>query len=152
MLLSVTSRAPRMRLLRAAGAFLILSALLAPPSGAATVSKKFVLEKNRPVSLDLAAGQVRAEQVLFEFPSSVLRVETAGKARITVVNGSAAKVRVGLAVALFDPEGNLVGAGAGGNKGGQVAPGEKAEFSVFFYYVTEQILSATAFQITLEAR
>ena len=150
--LSAAPRAPWIRSLCAAGSLWLLAALLAPPSGAATVSKKFVLEKNRPVSLELAAGQVRAEQVLFEFPASVLRVETAGKARITVVNGSAAKVRVGLAVALFDAEGNLVGAGAGGNKGGQVAPGEKAEFSVFFYYVTEQILSATSFQITLETR
>ena len=140
------------RRLCAAVILLVLVALLAPPSGAATVSKKFMLEKNRPVSVDLSAGQVRVEQVLFEFPASVLRIETAGKARVVVLNGTAAKARVGLALALFDPEGNLVAAGAGGNKGGQVAPGEKAEFSVFFYYVTEQILSATSFQITLEVK
>jgi len=140
------------RRLCAAVILLVLVALLAPPSGAATVSKKFMLEKNRPVSVDLSAGQVRVEQVLFEFPASVLRIETAGKARVVVLNGTAAKARVGLALALFDAEGNLVAAGAGGNKGGQVAPGEKAEFSVFFYYVTEQILSATSFQITLEVK
>ena len=136
---------------RAAAILLLFAAAAATPCGAATVSKKYQLEKNRPVSLELSAGQVRVEQVLFEFPASVLRVETAGKARVTVVNGAAGKVRVGLALALFDEEGNLVAAGAGGNKGGQVAPGEKAEFSVFFYYVTERILSATSFQITLES-
>jgi len=69
-----------------------------------------------------------------------------------VVNGAAGKVGVGLALALFDAEGNLVAAGTGGNKGGKVGPGEKAEFSVFFYYVTEQLPSATSFQITLETK
>jgi hypothetical protein len=133
-------------------AVLLLVAVLAPPARAATASKKFMLEKNRPVSLELSAAQVRVEQVLFEFPASVLRIETASKARVTVVNGAAGKVRVGLALALFDGEGNLVAAGTGGNKGGQVAPGEKVEFSVFFYYVTEQLPTATSFQITLEAK
>ncbi len=141
----------RRRLLAGSIAFLLAAALF-PPAGAATASKKFLLEKNKPVSLDLSSGQVRVEQAVFEFPSSVMRLETANKVRITVVNGSQAKVRVGLAVALFDEAGNLVGAGVGGNKGGQVAPGEKTEFSVFFYYVTEQLSSASAFQITLETR
>jgi len=147
-----SQRTLRTRRLSAAGVLLLLIAVLAPPSRAATVSKKFMLEKNRPVALELSAGQVRVEQVLFEFPASVLRIETAGKARVTVINGAAGKARIGLALALFDPEGNLVAAGAGGNKGGQMAPGEKGEFSVFFYYVTEKILTATSFQITLEAK
>ena len=131
---------------------LLLLVCLAFPAHGATLSKKFQLEKNRPMGLDLEVGKVRAEQVVFEFPGSVMRLETAGKARVTVVNGSPGKVRVGLALALFDESGNLVAAGTGGNKGGQVAPGETAEFSIFFYYVTEQLSTASSFQITLEAR
>jgi len=138
--------------IRVAAVLLLLAAVPAQPALSATASKKFMLEKNRPMSLDLSAAQVRVEQVLFELPASVLRIETAGKARVTVVNGAAGKVRVGLALALFDGEGNLVAAGTGGNKGGQLAPGEKAEFSVFFYYVTEQLPSATSFQIALETK
>jgi hypothetical protein len=145
-------RPPSTRRFLLAAATLVVFLLPAPPALSATASKKFVLEKNRPMSLELSAAQVRVEKVLFEFPSSVLRLETAGKARITVVNGGADKARIGLALALFDDEGSLVAAGAGGNKGGQVAPGEKAEFSVFFYYVTERIPSATSFQITLETK
>ncbi len=140
---------PRRSILAAA---LLLLLSLPSPALSATASRKFVLERNRPMTLELSAGQVRIEKVLFEFPSSVLRIETAGKARITVVNGGAGKARVGLALALFDDEGSLVAAGTGGNKGGQVAPGEKTEFSVFFYYVTERIPSATSFQITLETQ
>ena len=131
---------------------LLLLVCLSFTAHAATLSKKYQLEKNRPMGLDLAAGKVRAEQVIFEFPGSVLRLETAGKARVTVVNGSAGKVRVGLALALYDESGNLVAAGTGGNKGGQVAPGETVEFSIFFYYVTEQLSTASSFQITLEAK
>jgi hypothetical protein len=136
----------------AAALLLSLAASSGFPVHAASVSKKFVLEQNRPMSLELSVAQVTAEQVTFEFPSSVMRLETANKARIAVTNGGSVKVRVGLALALFDEGGNLVAAGAGGNKGGQVAPGEKAEFSVFFYYVSEQIPSAKTFQITMEVR
>jgi len=110
-----------------------------------------VLEKNRPVSLELAAGQVRAEQVLFEFPSSVLRVETAGKAGFTIVNGSAAKVRVGLAVALFDPEGNLVGPGRAATRGDRWRRARKPS-SPCSLLRDRADSSATSFQITLEAR
>src|SRR5262249_44888753 len=110
------------------------------------------LEKNKAVGLDLASGEVRAESVTFEFPSSVLRLETANRARVTVVNASKSNVRVGLAIALFDAEGNLVGAGVGGNKGGRVDAGETEEFSVYFYYVNERLPDATTFQVTLEAR
>ncbi len=130
---------------------LALTLLLATFSaGAATLSKKFKFEKNKAVGIDLSAGGIRAESLIFEFPSSVLRFQTANKARVTVVNPSTSNVRVGMAIALFDAEGDLVGAGTGGNKGGQVDAGETEEFSVFFYYVNEKIVSATTFQITLE--
>ena len=119
---------------------------------AATVSKKYKLEKNKAVGLELASGEVRAESVILEFPSSVMRFQTANKARVTVVNSSHANVRVGLAIALFDDQGDLVGAGTGGNKGGQVDAGETEEFSVFFYYVSERIPDASTFQITMEVR
>ena len=119
---------------------------------AATVSKKYKLEKNKAVGLDLASGEVRAENVTFEFPSSVLRFETANKARVSVVNSSKSNVRVGLAIALFDADGNLVGAGVGGNKGGRLGAGETEEFSVFFYYVNEKLPDAITFQITMEIR
>lgn len=145
-------RSPMFRRLLTGGIAILFAAAFFSPAGAATASKKFLLDKNKPMSLDLSAGQIRVEQAVFEFPSSVMRLETADKVRITVVNESQAKVRVGLAVALFDEAGNLVGAGVGGNKGGQLAPGERAEFSVFFYYVNEQLSSASAFQITLETR
>jgi len=146
------SRLRRAGTVSRAATLLLLLVCLTFPAHAATVSKKYQLEKNRPMGLDLAAGNVRAEQVIFEFPGSVLRLETAGKARVGVVNGSSGKVRVGLALALFDESGNLVAAGTGGNKGGHVAPGETTEFSIFFYYVTDQLSTAASFQITLEAK
>jgi hypothetical protein len=149
---SASLRIARVRPLRRAALLFALLALLAAPSSAASVSKKFKLEQNRPMSVDLASGPVSVEQILFEFPSSAMRLETANKARVTVANGGQGKVRVGLALALFDDSGNLVAAGAGGNKGGQLAAGAKEEFSVFFYYVSEQIASATSFQIALEVR
>jgi hypothetical protein len=122
------------------------------PAEAATASKKYGMEPNRPMTLELSVSQVSADQVIFEFPSSVMRLETANKARVAVTNGAPGKVRVGLAIALFNEEGNLVAAGVGGNKGGTMAPGEKEEFSIFFYYVSEQIPSTKTFQITLEVR
>ncbi len=124
--------------------------LFSLPVHAASVSKKYRFEKNKTVALDLAVSGVRAEKIAFELPSSVLRIQTANKARVEVANGSSAGVRVGLAIALFDAEGNLLAVGAGGNKGGHVESGESEEFSVFFYYVNERILDASTFQISLE--
>lgn len=141
----------RLRLLVALGVLTALALILsAGPAGAATVSRKYKLERNKPLTLDLSASGVRAEKVTFEFPSSVLRFQTANKARVVVANEGSSRVRVGLAIALFDSEGNLVGAGTGGNKGGKVGPTESEEFSVFFYYVSEQIESAAIFQISME--
>ena len=124
--------------------------LVSLPAGAASASRKYKLEKNKELALELSAGGIRVDTVLFEFPSSVLRFQTATKARVTVTNTSGGAYRVGLAIALHDAEGNLVGAGTGGNKGGRVDAGETTEFSVFFYYVNEQIAAASSFQITLE--
>ena len=125
---------------------LLLTLLLASLCAqAATVSKKYKLEKNKAVGLDLASGEVRAESATFEFPSSVLRFETANKTRVSVVNSSKSN-------ALFDANGSLVGAGVGGNKGGRLGAGETEEFSVFFYYVNEKLPDAITFQITMEVR
>jgi hypothetical protein len=145
---------PRSRSSRitAAGCAAALLALLVPsPADAAVASKKYRLEANKPVGIDLSVLDIKAETVVFEFPSSLLRFQTASRARVTVTNRSGVKARVGVALALFDDAGDLVAAGTGGNKGGWVSPGETEEFSVFFYYVTERIPSATTFQISIEA-
>ena len=59
---------------------------------------------------------------------------------------------VGVALAVFDGDGNLIAAGNGGNKVGELGKGERTEFTVPFSYVYRNLKDAKTFLVTLETR
>jgi hypothetical protein len=139
------------RPLRAAALLLTLLAA-AQPLGANVNSARYRFEGNRWLALDLAVAEVRTEVIRFDWPSTVLGIKTRYKAVIKVVNGSTNQASAGVAVAVFDGDGKLLGAGTSGTKVGTIDPGDTAEFTVDFDHVTERLESAAQFQVALQTR
>ena len=59
---------------------------------------------------------------------------------------------VGVAIAIFDGDGNIVAAGSGGVKLGSLGKGERDTFTIRFPYVYRNLANAKTFTVTLEAR
>ncbi len=59
---------------------------------------------------------------------------------------------VGVAVVVFDGDGNVVAAGSGGSKVGYLGKGERDTFTIRFPYVYRGLENAKTFLVTLETR
>ena len=138
--------------LRLALLVLVAAAAAFTPAGAETNSARYKFEGNKWLSLDLAIGDVRAETIRFEWPATLMRVKTGYKATIKVVNGSSRQASVGIAVAIYDHDSRLIGAGTAGTTLGTIDPGDTSQFTVDFKDVTDRIESAEQFHIALETR
>ena len=138
--------------LRVALLVLVAAAAAFTPAGADTNSARYKFEGNKWLSLDLAIGDVRAETIRFEWPATLMRVKTGYKANIKVVNGSSRQASVGIAVAIYDHDSRLIGAGTAGTTLGTIDPGDTTQFTVDFKDVTARIEQADQFHIALETR
>jgi hypothetical protein len=140
------------RISHLAGALTILTAVVISAAWADANSARYKFEGNKWLALDLAAGEVRAETIRFEWPATVMRVKTGYKATVKVTNGSSQQVRVGIAVAFIDKDLKLIGAGTTGTTIGTIDPGSTAQFTVDFKDVTARLEQADQFYIALETR
>ncbi|HYV84423.1 MAG TPA: FxLYD domain-containing protein [Patescibacteria group bacterium] len=149
---SRAGRSGRLPRLLVAGLALLAALTIAPPVGAEVNSARYKFEGNKWLSLDLAVDEVRTDVIRFDWPSAVLGVKSGYKAVVKVVNSSTKQVSAGLAVALYDGDGKLLGAGTTGTKIGTIDPGDSAEFTVSFDHVIERLSQTTQFQIALQTR
>lgn len=138
--------------LRLALLVLVAAAAAFTPAGADTNSARYKFEGNKWLALDLAIGDVRADTIRFEWPATLMRVKTGYKANVKVVNGSSRQMSVGIAVAIYDQDSRLIGAGTAGTTLGTIDPGESTQFTVDFKDVTTRIEQADQFHIALETR
>lgn len=150
----IAARLPVVRLLRPAAAALLSAALLAAaaPATAGTNSARYRFEGNRWLSLDLAVEDIRADVIRFEWPATILGIKSGYKGTVKVTNGSTRQASIGIAIAIYDADARLVGAGSSGTKLGTLSPGDSAEFTVDFDSVTARLGTATQFHIVLETR
>jgi len=138
--------------LRLALLVLVAAAAVFTPAGADTNSARYKFEGNKWLALDLAIGDVRADTIRFEWPATLMRVKTGYKANVNVVNGSSRQASIGIAVAIYDQESRLIGAGTAGTTLGTIDPGETTQFTVDFKDVTGRIEQADQFHIALETK
>lgn len=132
---------------------LFISAATALTLAAAdTNSARYKFEGNKWLALDLAIGDVRADTIRFEWPATIMRVKTGYKATVKVANGSSRQASVGIAVAVYDKDSKLIGAGTAGTTLGTIDPGDTSQFTVDFKDVTARIEQADQFHIALETR
>jgi hypothetical protein len=78
-----------------------------------------------------------------------LRVSTAS-AEVRVDNNGFVDQVVGIALAVFDEQGNLIAAGSGGNKIGHLDKGERDHFRIAFPYVYRNLSKAKYFYLSIE--
>ena len=132
------------------------AAALLPPSAlhAALWSKSF--EFRSGVTLEVGAdtgGGLRLDDVRFEMPVNAgVRAAREATVEITVSNASESSRRVGLAVALFDADGRLVGVADGGTALMPLRPGRLRAYRLVFQNVRDEAPNAETFQISVETR
>ncbi len=138
---------------------LVVSLTLASPMATAgdLVSKKYNFKSDTVLELGASVSDIIIKSIKFKPPGAAKgkRFSLAGsfKADVEIENKSKTDVKVGLAIAIFDSKGNLVGVGSGGSKMFfNVKAGDDKEYTVPFHYVTENLEAASTFQITLEIR
>jgi hypothetical protein len=134
----------------------LLAAVLAAPATADQVTKKFDW---RPVSgvqdVQVEVQHVVVGQVTFDLGSTLKGTpvrKSSAKAVLRVDNNGYIDEEVGIAVVVFDEEGNVVATGSGGTQWGYLNKGDRAYYKVTFPYVYRNFDKAKSFLITLEVK
>ena len=127
----------------------------AAPCEAGIVSVKAAFVKDRSVDLPLQKEGIQVRSYRFDRPrrGSHNTFNMAGEPTliVNVVNAGSEPRDFSIAAALYDREGNLVGAGSGGHTG-KLKPGEEQEIKVVFRDVTQNVAHAVAMQMSLETQ
>ncbi len=136
------------RILAFAGA-----ACLAAPLCAQQVTQKFDYKPVKQIqAIQLGVEKIEVRQIVFA-PAS----EAGGKQRhsvpeavVSIDNAGTTTAAVGVAIAIYDGDGNLVAAGSGGTRVGWLSPGEKENCAIRFPYVYRNLEKAKTFTLTME--
>ncbi len=134
----------------------VLAAALTCPASAQVATKKFPWQPVGGVqNIDLATENVVIGQVVFDLGSTLkgtpLRKSSAN-VRVRIDNNSETDEEVGVAVVVFDAEGNVVAAGSNGTKWGYLNKGARTYYDIDFPYVYRRLDNAANFIVTLETR
>jgi hypothetical protein len=127
---------------------------MASPASAQLITKKFDWAPVGGIQkLDVQLNDMVISQVQFDLGDTIKPIRlSSAKAVVRIDNNSQVDQEVGIAVAVFDGEGNLIAAGNGGNKVGELNKGEREEFTVRFGYVYRHLREARSFLVTLETK
>jgi hypothetical protein len=140
-------------------AFLLMvvcAAALASPASGQVATKKFPWQPVGGVqNIDVSTESVVVGQVVFDMGSTLkgtpLRKSSAN-VRVRIDNNSEVDEEVGVAVVVFDAEGNVVAAGSNGTKWGYLNKGSRTYYDIDFPYVYRRLDNAANFIVTLETR
>jgi hypothetical protein len=137
---------------------LAVSALLCCLNLSAGVSsERFAFKPGVTLQIGSVATEgIRVDSVRFDLPlAKGGRVSrTAGPATVTLAvsnTGNRAR-RLGVAVALFDEQGQLVGVASGGSRLASLKTGRQKHYKLIFEDVHGEIAKATVFQISVESK
>jgi hypothetical protein len=125
-----------------------------PVVNAGLVSKSYEFKPGTTLEIGASTDDgLRVDLVRFVMPSSTA-VRTASEAGVEVAisNTSEKSQRVGVAVALFDAQGRMVGVASGGTKFMPIKPGRQKSYKLVFDSVYVESPRATTFQISVESK
>jgi hypothetical protein len=115
--------------------------------------KRYDFVADKWIRLGARAGDIEIQDVQFEIPSYIgpkkLDIKR-NEAAINLKNYGSQTLRIKIAIALFDEQGNLVACGATGSKVGGTSSGKTESFYVTFDYVHSKIASSKIFYLTVE--
>ena len=120
---------------------------------AATVSKKITWANEQWIPVNLTSEGIQLKDVRFAVEGGIhwnpLRAGVGPQAFVNLQNTSDHEMHLAVAIALFDKDGNLLGATEASHIG-SLDPQEKAEMKLTFREVKRQFFEATTAQIALE--
>jgi hypothetical protein len=133
----------------------VLAASVSPASGQAATKKFDWHPENGSQDIDVQDGKVAVSNVLWDMGGTMkgtpLRKSSAN-VRVRIDNNGSQDAEVGVAVVVFDAEGNVVAAGSNGTKWGFLNKGDRTYYSIDFPYVYRRLDQAANFIVTLETR
>jgi hypothetical protein len=134
----------------------LLAAALAVPASAQVATKKFPWQPVGGVqNIDVQTENVVVGQVVFDLGSTLKGTpirKSSAKVRVRIDNNGETDEEVGVAVVVFDKEGNVVAAGSNGTKWGYLNKGARTYYDIDFPYLYRRLDEAANFMVTLETR
>lgn len=132
----------------------ILAGIVAAPLIGEVATKKFDWAPiNGVQEINLQDGEIVIGQVVFNTGSTLkgtpLRKSSAD-VRVRIDNNGLTDQQVGVAVVVFDAEGNVVAAGSNGTKWGYLTKGDRTYYTIDFPYVYRRLDQAASFMVTIE--
>ncbi len=136
-------------------ATLILAVFATLPLGAEYFCQRYDFSAEKWIRLNAKAGSLELLDIQFEFPSYVgprkLGIKGRDQATLNLKNYGDVRMRVQVAIALFDAEGNLVACGTTGTKVAGTKPGGTESYYISFDYVHSRIRTAKTFYLSVES-
>jgi hypothetical protein len=125
-------------------------------ASADAASKKFEWQPiNGIQDTDVRDGDIVVSQVQFNLGSTMKGTpirKSSADVRVRIDNNGQSDEEVGVAVVVFDAEGNVVAAGSNGTKWGYLNKGDRTYYSIDFPYVYRRLDKAASFMITIETK
>jgi hypothetical protein len=144
--------------MRLSGLFMgvLLSAGVAAVAAGDASTKKFNWNPiNGAQDTDVTDGTIVVSQVEFDLGSTMKGTpirKSSAKVKVRIDNNGQTDQEVGVAVVVFDAEGNVVAAGSNGTKWGYLGKGDRTYYDIDFPYVYRNLDKAANFVVTLETR
>ena len=126
---------------------LALALVLALPLQAEFFCKRYDFAQEKYMKLNEKVGDLEVMDLKFELPIPGM---AQNRCTVSVKNYGANRLKVNLALALFDENGNLVGCGTTGTKFTGTRGGEVERYYVTFDYVGQNIKTAKFVYMTVE--
>ena len=134
----------------------LCAAALAVPASAQVATKKFPWQPiGGAQNIDVTTEDVVVGQVLFDLGSTLKGTpirKSSAKVRVRIDNNGFTDEEVGVAVVVFDKEGNVVAAGSNGTKWGYLNKGARTYYDIDFPYLYRRFDQAAEFMVTLETK
>jgi hypothetical protein len=134
---------------------LVALGLTGAASGDASTKKFNWNPINGAQDTDVSDGTIVVSQVEFDLGSTMKGTpirKSSAKVKVRIDNNGQSDEEVGVAVVVFDAEGNVVAAGSNGTKWGYLNKGARTYYDIDFPYVYRRLDKAASFVVTLETR
>jgi len=128
--------------------------LLAAPLCAGVATEKYDWHPvNGVQDVHVESDRVVVSSLTFDLGSQVKPLQSSSAHAVARVdNNGFLAYEIGVAIAIFDGDGNIVAAGSGGVKMGSLGKGERDTFHISFPYVYRNLANAKTFTVTLETK